>query len=69
VFSLSPLELAAEVGIDVDTIKRNVQKLRDGQYVRIIDERVEIPSIEGLRKYFGLLGQRDELAAEVPEAR
>lgn len=68
-FALSPIELAAEVGIDVDTIKRNVQKLRDGQYVRIIDERLEIPSIEGLRKYFGLLGQRDELAAEVPEAR
>lgn len=68
-FSLSPIELAAEVGIDVDTIKRNVQKLRDGQYVRIIDEQLEIPSIEGLRKYFGLLGQRDELAAEVPEAR
>lgn len=68
-FSLSPMELAAQVGLDVDTLKRNVQKLRDGQYVRIVDERLEIPSIEGLRKYFGLLGQRDELAAEVPEAR
>lgn len=68
-FSISPMELAAEVGLDVDTLKRNVQKLRDGQYVRIVDERLEIPSIEGLRKYFGLLGQRDELAAEVPEAR
>ena len=67
--SLSPIELAAQVGLDVDTLKRNVQKLRDGQYVRIEDERLEIPSIEGLRKYFGLLGQRDELAAEVPEAR
>lgn len=68
-FSLSPMELAAQVGLDVDTLKRNVQKLRDGQYVRIVEERLEIPSIEGLRKYFGLLGQRDELAAEVPEAR
>jgi CRP/FNR family transcriptional regulator, cyclic AMP receptor protein len=68
-FSLSPMEFAAEVGLDVDTLKRNVQKLRDGQYVRIVDERLEVPSIEGLRKYFGLLGQRDELAAEVPEAR
>ncbi|HRI67992.1 MAG TPA: Crp/Fnr family transcriptional regulator [Polyangium sp.] len=68
-FSISPMELAAQVGLDVDTLKRNVQKLRDGQYVRIVDERLEIPSIEGLRKYFGLLGQRDELAAEVPEAR
>jgi len=68
-FSLSPMELAAQVGLDVDTLKRNVQKLRDGQYVQIVEERLEIPSIEGLRKYFGLLGQRDELAAEVPEAR
>jgi len=68
-FFISPMELAAQVGLDVDTLKRNVQKLREGQYVRIVDERLEIPSIEGLRKYFGLLGQRDELAAEVPDAR
>jgi CRP/FNR family transcriptional regulator, cyclic AMP receptor protein len=68
-FSISPIELAAQVGLDVDTLKRNVRKLRDGQYVRIVDERLEIPSIEGLRKYFGLLGQRDELKAEVPEVR
>jgi CRP/FNR family transcriptional regulator, cyclic AMP receptor protein len=68
-FSISPIELAAQVGLDVDTLKRNVQKLRDGQYVRIVEERLEIPSIEGLRKYFGLLGQRDELGAEVPEVR
>jgi CRP/FNR family cyclic AMP-dependent transcriptional regulator len=67
--SLTPIELAAQVGLDVDTLKRNVQKLRDNQYVRIQDEQLEIPNIEGLRKYFGLLGQRDELAAEVPEAR
>lgn len=68
-FSISPMELAAQLGLDVDTLKRNVQKLRDGQYVRIVEEQLEIPSIEGLRKYFGLLGQRDELGAEVPEAR
>jgi len=67
-FSISPMELAAQVGLDVDTLKRNVQKLRDGQYVRIVEEQLEIPSIEALRKYFGLLGQRDELGAEVPEA-
>jgi len=64
VFSVSPMELATRVGLDVDTVKRSVQKLREGQYIRVTDERLEVPDIEGLRKLYGLLGQKDEVATE-----
>ncbi|MDI1444372.1 Crp/Fnr family transcriptional regulator [Polyangium sp. 6x1] len=64
VFSVSPMELATRVGLDVDTVKRSVQKLREGQYIRVADERLEVPDIEGLRKLYGLLGQKDEVSSE-----
>jgi CRP/FNR family transcriptional regulator, cyclic AMP receptor protein len=64
VFSVSPMDLATRVGLDVDTVKRSVQKLREGQYIRVADERLEVPDIEGLRKLYGLLGQKDEVATE-----
>ncbi len=58
---VSPLELSSRVGLDVDTVKRTVQQLRDGEYVRIADEKLEIPDVEALRKLYGLLGVKDEL--------
>ncbi|MBX3127169.1 MAG: Crp/Fnr family transcriptional regulator [Polyangiaceae bacterium] len=58
---VSPMELSARVGLDVDTVKRIVQELRDSGYVRIVDERVEIPEPEALRELLGLLGVRDQL--------
>lgn len=58
---VSPMELSTRVGLDVDTVKREVQKLRDAQYVRVIDEKVEIPDIENLERLFALLGLKDEL--------
>ncbi|MDI3291737.1 Crp/Fnr family transcriptional regulator [Polyangium sp. 15x6] len=64
VFTVTPMELATRVGLDVDTVKRSVQKLREGQYIRVADERLEVPDIEGLRKLYGLLGQKDEVANE-----
>jgi len=64
VFAISPMELATRVGLDVDTVKRSVQKLREGQYIRVTDERLEVPDIEGLRKLYGLLGLKDEVAQE-----
>jgi CRP/FNR family transcriptional regulator, cyclic AMP receptor protein len=63
-FSVSPMELATRVGLEVDTVKRSVQKLREGQYIRVTDERLEVPDIEGLRKLYGLLGLKDEIATE-----
>lgn len=59
--TLSPLELSAAVGLDVDAVKRAVQRLRDNDYVRIVDEQVEIPDVEALAELHGLLQARDEI--------
>src|SRR6478672_2759071 len=34
---VSPMELSTRVGMDIETVKRGVQKLREGQYVRVVD--------------------------------
>jgi CRP/FNR family transcriptional regulator, cyclic AMP receptor protein len=62
--SVSPVELSSRVGLDVETVKRAVQRLRDQQYLRIIGERVEIPDLEALRRLYGLLGSKEELRGE-----
>jgi CRP-like cAMP-binding protein len=64
---ISPMELSTRVGMDVETVKRGVQKLRDGQYVRVVDEKVEIPDVDSLRRLFQLLGLKDEIqGSELP---
>ncbi|WP_437735920.1 Crp/Fnr family transcriptional regulator [Sorangium sp. So ce1335] len=63
-FAISPMELSTRVGLDVDTVKRAVQQLREGQYLRVADERLEIPDIDALRRLFGLLGLKDEIRGE-----
>jgi CRP/FNR family cyclic AMP-dependent transcriptional regulator len=60
--TISPVELSTRVGLDVDAVKRTVQRLRDGGYVRITGERIEIPDLEALRRLYVLLGTKDELA-------
>jgi CRP-like cAMP-binding protein len=62
--ALSPFELSVRVGLDVETVKRGVQRLRDKQYVRIVGERIEIPDMEALRRLYVLLGTKDELSGE-----
>ncbi len=59
--AVSPMDLSSRVGLDVDTIKRGVQQLREGRYVRIIDERIEIPDIEALTQLYSLLALKDEI--------
>ena len=66
--AVSPAELSSRVGLDVDTVRRNVQRLREQEYVRIVGERVEIPDVEALRKLVQLLGTKDELVGD-PGAR
>jgi len=68
-FSISPMELSTRVGLDVDTVKRVVQELREGQYLRVADERLEIPDLDALRRLFALLGVKDEIRGEVDEGR
>jgi CRP/FNR family transcriptional regulator, cyclic AMP receptor protein len=69
--SLSPLELSAQVGLDVDTVKRIVAQLRETGHVRIQDERVEVPNLDSLRDLYSLLGIKDQLRgqAQVTRAR
>jgi CRP-like cAMP-binding protein len=62
--TLSPVDLSSRVGLDVDTVKRAVQRLRDQQYLRIVGERVEIPDVDALRRLYALLGTKDELRGE-----
>ncbi|MEZ4297304.1 MAG: Crp/Fnr family transcriptional regulator [Polyangiaceae bacterium] len=63
-FTISPMELSTRVGVDVDTVKRAVQQLREGQYVRVTDERLEIPDLDALRRLYQLLGVKDELRGD-----
>ena len=62
--SVSPVELASRVGLDVDSVKREVQRLRDQGYVRIAGERIELPDLEALRRLYALLSTKDELRGE-----
>jgi CRP-like cAMP-binding protein len=62
--SISPVELSTRVGLDVDTVKRQVQRLREQQYVRIVGERVEIPDVDALRRLYQLLGTKEELRGD-----
>jgi CRP-like cAMP-binding protein len=59
--TLSPLELSAQVGLDVDTVKRIVAQLRETGHIRIQDERVEVPNLDTLRDLYSLLGIKDQL--------
>ena len=61
---VSPVDLSSRVGLDVETVKRTVQRLRDQQYLRILGERVEIPDVDALRRLYALLGTKDELRGE-----
>ena len=66
--TLSPLELSAQVGLDVDTVKRIVAQLRETGHIRIQDERVEVPNLDSLRDLYSLLGIKDQLRGQGPGA-
>jgi len=61
VLAISPLELSSRVGLDVDAVKRAVQQLRDGGYLRIVEERIVLPDLEALRRLYQLLGVKEEV--------
>jgi CRP/FNR family transcriptional regulator, cyclic AMP receptor protein len=68
-FSISPMELSTRVGLDVDTVKRVVQELREGSYVKVADERLEVPDLDAMRRLFTLLGVKDEIRGEADDQR
>jgi hypothetical protein len=49
------------VGLDVETVKRNVQQLRNSNYVQIVDERIDIVDVDALRELRGLLDVKDQI--------
>ena len=69
VLSVSPMELSARVGLDVDTVKRNIQQLRTSGHLRIEGEQIQIPDIEGVRELRRLLEMKDEIAGANEAAR
>ncbi len=58
---VTPMDLSSRIGLDIDTVKRTVQQLRDSDYIKISDEKLEIPDLEALRKLYALLGVKDEI--------
>jgi CRP-like cAMP-binding protein len=62
--SVSPMELSSRVGLDVETVKRNVQQLRTSGHVRIEGEQIQVPDMEGLRELRRLLEMKEEIAGE-----
>jgi CRP-like cAMP-binding protein len=59
--AISPVELATRVGVDLDTVKRNVQQLRESGHLQIVGEHLEIPNVASLRELANLLGLRDQI--------
>ncbi len=62
--SVSPVELSTRVGLDVETVKSAVQRLREQEYLRIVGEKVEIPDVEALRRLYLLLGTKEQLRGD-----
>jgi CRP-like cAMP-binding protein len=61
VLNVSPMELSTRVGLDVDTVKRNVKQLRDADYIRIVDEKVQVVDVGALRELYSLLAVKDQI--------
>ncbi|HRG96465.1 MAG TPA: Crp/Fnr family transcriptional regulator [Polyangiaceae bacterium] len=61
VLELSPIELSARVGLDVDTVKRTVLRLREQHYLRIVGEKIEILERDALNQLSTLLDAKEEL--------
>jgi CRP/FNR family cyclic AMP-dependent transcriptional regulator len=56
---VSPAELSARVGVDVDTVKQVVRRLRAQHHVRVAGDTIEIEDVASFRKFFALLSHRE----------
>lgn len=65
--NLSPMDLSSRVGLDVDAVKKGVQRLRDSHYLKVAGDKLEILDVEALRKLYGLLGTKDQIASDPGE--
>jgi CRP-like cAMP-binding protein len=69
---ISPMDLSSRVGLDVNTVKRGIQQLRDGNYIRIVDEHLEVTDLEALGQLHSLLSLKQEIRgteSSLPPAR
>lgn len=66
VLAISPLELSSRVGLDVDAVKKAVQQLRDGGYLRIQEERIIVPDLNALKQLYQLLGMKEDVRGGFP---
>ena len=41
--------------------KRQIQQLRDGSYLRIVNERIVLPDLAALTQLYQLLGVKEEV--------
>jgi CRP/FNR family transcriptional regulator len=62
--STSPTELAAWVGLDVETVKETVRELRDRGYLSIARAELEVVDPSGLLELLELLALRGRIAPE-----
>lgn len=66
--TVSPLELSTRVGLDLETVKRNVQQLKESGHLQIVGERIEIPNLGTLRELAALLTVRDQIVGPSHDA-
>jgi CRP-like cAMP-binding protein len=59
--TISPIELSSRIGLDVDSVKRGILKLKENRYLGISNEKIEIFNLEALRKLYRLIGMKEEL--------
>jgi CRP-like cAMP-binding protein len=59
--NISPIELSSRIGLDIDSVKQGILQLRKDKYLRIANEKIEILDLEGLRKFYHLIGMKEDL--------
>lgn len=67
--TVSPMELSTRVGLDLETVKRTVQELKESGHLQIVGERIEIPNLATLRELSNLLTLRDQIVGAPREAQ
>ena len=59
--NISPIELSSRIGLDIDSVKQGILQLRKDKYLRISNEKIEILDVEALRKFYRLIGMKEDL--------
>lgn len=64
--ALTPLELASRVGLDVDSVKKVMNQLRDGGYLRVDGEDIRLLDLNGLKDLFHVLELKEDVRGGFP---